>query len=505
MSYLSVEGVCKSFSGFKALDNVTLSASKGSILAVLGENGAGKTTLMNVLYGLYRPDQGRIAIDGRTVTLDSPRDAIRNKIGMIHQHFHLAKALTATENILVGMGAATAALELRTHTAQIQAMSAAFGFDVDLASPVWKLPMGMQQRVEILKALYRKAEILVLDEPTSVLAPDEIASLLTILRKLRDAGTTIVFVTHKLEEVFSTADQVAVMRQGSVVATSSTRDITPQDLSSIMVGHEIAATVATRHGQPGRTRLQVCGLSARNERGATALDKVSFELRSGEILGITGVDGNGQAELAEVIAGLRPSDAGQVLLDGVDISPCSMRQRIHTHKISFVPEDRHGTGLVLDHPVWKNFYLRNYYTQAIAPRGVLKLKAMRSEAMRLAHKYDCRLSSIDQPVSQLSGGNQQKVILAREIEAGPRLLIVMQATKGLDIGAIAFVQKKLIEQRDAGVAVLYISTELEHVLEIADRVGVMYRGRITGELNADQVSTHAIGMLMSGITQEKRA
>lgn len=500
MSYLTLQGVCKSFGTFKALDGVSLQADKGSVLAILGENGAGKTTLMNVLYGLYRPDAGKISVDGLPVLLSSPRDAIAHRIGMIHQHFHLAGALTVTENILVGLRGGAAKLDVSAHERQIEKMSSDFGFEIDVRAPVWKLPMGMRQRAEILKALYRQAKILVLDEPTSVLAPDEIVALLDSLARLKAAGTTILFVTHKLDEVFTAADNVVVMRHGKVVVNRPTRETSARELSQHMVGREVAPVATARQNAPGEELLRLTNVSARNERGVKALDGISLQLRRGEVLGITGVDGNGQKELAEVMAGLRKQGEGSIVLDGLDLSGTPIRERIHTHRIGFVPEDRHSTGLVLNHPVWKNFFLRSFYRRPISRRGLLNHRLMRQEAMRLARQYDCRLRGIDQPAGELSGGNQQKIILAREIEAKPQLLIVMQATKGLDIGAIEFVQRKILEQRDAGVAVLYISTELEHVLEVSDRVAVMYRGHISGELQRGAVTPERIGMLMAGMT-----
>lgn len=502
MGELSLQGVCKRFGEFKALDDVTLRARGGSVLAVLGENGAGKTTLMNVLYGLYRPDAGRISVDGRPIELASPRDAIAQGIGMIHQHFHLAGALSVAENIVVGLQRGVRALGMAEHERRIQALCTEYGFEIDVRAPVWKLPMGMRQRAEIAKSLYRNARILVLDEPTSVLAPGEIKGLLDSLSRLKAAGTTVLFVTHKLDEVFALADDVVVMRHGTVVATRRAGDTTARELSQLMVGREIAPPALQRAASAGDVALCVSGLRARNERGIRAVDGVDLELRRGEILGVTGVDGNGQKELAEVLAGLRMPESGSIELAGQDITRASIRDRIHRHRIGFVPEDRHSTGLVLKHPVWKNFFLRNFYRAPQARRGVLDFGLMKQEGQRLARQYDCRLRSIDQPVAELSGGNQQKIILAREIEAGPQLLIVMQATKGLDLGAIEFVQRKLLEQRERGVAVLYISTELEHVLEVADRVGVMVRGRIGGVLLRAQATRERIGLLMSGAARE---
>jgi general nucleoside transport system ATP-binding protein len=506
MSYLSLQGVGKRFGEFQALDGVTLQAERGSVVALLGENGAGKTTLMNVLYGLYRPDTGQIHVDGRPVVLHAPRDAIAHRIGMIHQHFHLAGALSVTENILVGLEPGRALLKLTEHRRRIAALAADFGFEVNLDAPVWRLPMGMRQRAEILKALYRQAQILVLDEPTSVLAPDEIGALLASLRRLKERGCTILFVTHKLDEVFAAADQVVVMRQGRVVLDLPTHETSAQMLSQTMVGREIAQPARVKREElPQDVLLSMEGVSAFNERGISALNELSLQVRRGEVLGICGVDGNGQKEMAEVLAGMRTMHRGTVRLNGIDLAGSGVRERIHTHRIGYVPEDRHGTGLVLGHAVWKNFFLRGFYRRPHARRGWLKPRRMREEGERLARQYDCRMRSVDQPAAELSGGNQQKIILAREIEAKPQLLIVMQATKGLDIGAIAFVHAKLLEQRDAGVAILYISTELEHVLEVADRVAVVYRGRITGELLPHEVTPERLGPLMSGVAQEVNA
>ena len=497
-----MQGVCKSFGAFKALSDVSLSAERGSVLAVLGENGAGKSTLMKVLYGLYRPDAGHISVDGRPVVLHSPRDAIQYGIGMIHQHFHLAGALSVAENVVVGLEKGVRPLALAEHAGRLGALCADYGFDVDLAAPVWKLPMGMRQRAEIVKALYRDARILVLDEPTSVLAPGEIAGLLESIRRLRAGGATVLFITHKLEEVFAVADQVVVMRQGRVVATRATADTSARELSQLMVGREIAAVASSRVAPAGEPLLEARELRARNDRGVRALHGVSLDLRRGEVLGVTGVDGNGQKELAEVLAGLRTLDSGSIRVAGRDVTRASIRERTHTHRIGFVPEDRHGAGLVLSHPVWKNFFLRSFYRSPQARRGLMQYRRMKTEAMRLAAQYDCRLRSIEQPAAELSGGNQQKIILAREIEAAPQLLIVMQATKGLDLGAIAFVQRKLLEQRDAGVAVLYISTELEQALEVSDRIAVMCAGVVSGVLSREDATPERLGMLMSGVAEE---
>lgn len=505
-NYLVVDGVSKAFGPFRALDGVDLKVRRATIHAVLGENGAGKTSLMNVLYGLYRPDAGEIRIAGRTVSLRSPADALRHRIGMIHQHFHLAEALTVTQNVVLGLGRPFGRLNLADHARRIGDLSREIGFEVDPGQEVWRLPMGMRQRVEILKALYRGADILVLDEPTSVLAPSEIDGFLASLTRLREKGTTLLFVTHKLDEVMATADCASVMRAGRVVATRSIADTTPQELSRLMIGRELpAAPSASLRTPPGAERLVLCDLVALDDRGGRALNGLSLQVRAGEVVGIVGIDGNGQRELAETITGLRALQSGGIRVDGVDIGRLSIRARQREARIGFVPEDRHATGLVLDLPVETNFVLRGFDRPPIARHGLLDGGVIAETARKLVPEYDIRLRSPRQPARDLSGGNQQKIILAREIEAGPNVLVIAQATKGLDIGAIAFVQRQILAQREKGVAVLYISTELEHVMEVADRIGVICAGRITGELRPDEIDAERIGMLMGGVSTEREA
>jgi simple sugar transport system ATP-binding protein len=501
MTHLQVLGVTKTFATFKALDDVSLSAAKGEIRALLGENGAGKTTLMNVLYGLYKPDAGQICIDGAPIFMSSPRDAIRHRIGMIHQHFHLASALSVVENVVLGLGGFRTDLEL--HAKKIAALSEEYGFDIDPHAPIWKLPIGMRQRVEILKALYRNAEILVLDEPTSVLAPDEIAGFLRGLKKLRAAGHTILFVTHKLEEVMEVSDSVTVMRRGRVVETIAARDTSPAHLSRVMVGREVDAV--HRGGRPTPKtdiRLQLKSIVAHNDRGALALKSVDLSLHAGEVLGITGVDGNGQRELAETIVGLRPVLSGDIVVDGKSIKGLTVRDRIVDTRIGFVPEDRHETGLVLDYPVATNMALRDFDRSPVSRMGIIDDRVIQERASDLVERYDIRLAHRNQHARMLSGGNQQKIIIAREVHAGPRILVVMQATKGLDVGAIAFIQRKILEERDRGVAVLYISTELEHVMEVADRIGVLCAGQLSPILQPEQATDERIGLYMAGVQEE---
>lgn len=500
MSFLVLDGISKTFGNFAALSQVDLSVGRGTVRAVLGENGAGKTTLMNVLYGLYRPTEGSIRIDGRPVHLRSPSDAIASGIGMIHQHVHLAEALTVAENILLGTGRSASPVGLRRHAREIAAMSEAYGLAIDPAQEVWRLSMGMRQRVEILKVLYRGANILVLDEPTSVLAPNEVDAFLQRMRVLRDSGKTILFVTHKLDEVMALADEVTVMRQGRVVAGRRVAETDPPELSRLMVGRDVSPPTAARRGETGAVALECRNLTVRNDRGAIALDSLSIAVRRGEILGIAGVDGNGQQELAEAICGLKPLEAGQVVAGGRDVTGLSAEARHRTARIGFVPEDRHGTGLVLDHSIASNFALRSFRRPPLARFGLLDHGRIARDAADLMARYDVRARSIRQAARDLSGGNQQKIILAREIEARPDILVIAQATKGLDIGAVEFVHRKLIEERDRGTAILYISTELEHIAEVADRIAMIFRGRITGELLPGELTAERAGLLMSGAT-----
>jgi simple sugar transport system ATP-binding protein len=420
---------------------------------------------------------------------------------MIHQHFMLVKSLTVTENIILGLKGQKATLHLRAHEQRVRELSDSFGFEIDPQEPLWKLPMGMQQRVEILKALYRDAELLILDEPTSVLAPHEVDAFLKGLTRLRDAGHTIIFITHKLEEVMQAADQVTVLRQGRVTAEVAVADTTVNALARLMVGRDVTLEFVRNDGQAGAVALEVEEICATNNRGIRALEQVSFALRSGEILGIAGVDGNGQAELAEVITGMRPLEAGFIRVYGKDISRTGIRERKQKYEIGFIPEDRQSVGLVLDYPATDNLALRDFNRAPFSRAGFMNAGFLQNHAREIVQKYDVRLQSIHQPVQFLSGGNQQKLILGRELEADPKILIAMQPTKGLDVGAIEFVQKMILRQRDSGKAVLYISTELEHLLAVSDRIAVMFRGQISGMLQPGEATAEKLGLLMSGVQQ----
>ena len=500
--HLVVEDVTKTFGELKANDGVSLHVRRGSVHAILGENGAGKTTLMNILYGLYHPDAGRILIDGKPIRIDSPKAALEHGIGMVHQHFMLVGPLSVTENVILGMKGLGPTLRLADHGRKLAELSDSFGFQIDPGEAVWKLPMGMQQRVEILKLLYHSADILILDEPTSVLAPSESGPFFEVLARLTEAGKTIIFITHKLEEVMKVADRVTVMRDGKVTAELATADTDRRELARLMIGRDVVFDIERAEADHGEVMLEVSGLRADNDRGLPALDDVSLTVRAGEILGIAGVDGNGQAELAEVIAGLRSQTAGTIRIAGHDTGAASVAERKHDHGVGYVPEDRHRVGLVLDHAVSANLMLRTYDRAPFAKFKILDFRAIRANAEALVERYDVRLQGIDQETRYLSGGNQQKLILAREIEGGPRVLIVAQPTKGLDVGAIEFVQNTLLEQRKRGVAILYISTELEHLLAVSDRIAVIFRGRIAGVLEPAEASPERLGMLMAGAAEE---
>ena len=499
---LGLKQISKFFGDFKALDGVNLDITKGSIHAILGENGAGKTTLMNILYGLYQPDSGDIVLNGRKTAIASPRKAMDLGIGMIHQHFMLVDSLTVVENVVLGLSGQGLSLSLKEHAARLSELGDSFGFDIDPFREIWKLPIGMRQRVEILKVLYRDASLIIFDEPTSVLAPNEIMSFLDGLRRLREAGKTVIFITHKIEEVTQVSDRITIMRHGRVTAETNIADTDAREVAQLMVGRDIVFdTIKSPDAAPGEIVVSVRDLRARDNRGIETLKGVSFEIRAGEIFGIAGVDGNGQAELAQVLTGLRAPESGSVTVCGKDITALSVHDRRHKVGMSFVPEDRHGAGLVLDRPIAHNAILRDFTVPPFSNYGVLRKREVRRATEDWAKRYDVRLQSIDQNVRFLSGGNQQKLIFARELECAPSIMVVMQPCKGLDIGAIEAVQRAVSEQRTRGVAILYISTELEHILALCDQVAVMCAGEITGILPPEEATGERIGALMGGLSE----
>lgn len=503
---LRLEKITKTFGDFKALDNVDLTIAQGTVHAILGENGAGKTTLMNILYGLYQPDGGRILLDGAPQRIASPRKAMDLGIGMIHQHLMLVETLTVVENVVLGLPGQGMRLSLDEHARRLAALADSFGFDIDPHQEVWKLPMGMRQRVEILKVLYRDARLIILDEPTSVLAPNEVEGFLEGLRRLRAAGKTVIFISHKLDEVAAVADRVTVLRRGAVSADLPMEGVTPREMARLMVGRDVVLTTLEKSPLTSEAvLLRVRDLKARDTRGNQALKGVSFDLRAGEILGVAGVDGNGQAELAEALTGLRAAESGTVELAGEDITTADVYNRRHRLGISFVPEDRHGTGLVLDFPVYQNAMIRDFREDAFASGPMLRTANAKAVTEDWVRRYDVRLQSVDQAIRFLSGGNQQKLIFAREVECRPRLLVIMQPCKGLDVGAIEAVHRTVIAERERGTAILYISTELEHILSVCDRVAVMCAGRITGIISPEEATAERVGALLGGLAEAEVA
>ncbi|MEH2066274.1 MAG: ABC transporter ATP-binding protein [Nostoc sp.] len=488
--YLRLENISKRFNSFVANQNITFSVDAGKIHGILGENGAGKTTLMNIISGLYQPDAGTIYLEDKPVKITSANEAIKLGIGMVYQHFMLVPNLTVTENIILGREN-NWCLNLREKQQEIAALSQAYGLEIDPTDKIENLPVGTQQRVEILKVLYRQAQLLILDEPTAVLTPTEVELLINILRKLALAGKTIIFISHKLEEVINLCDTITVLRRSKVVATTTAKEVTPQQLAELMVGREVVLQVNKSASVPGKAIVSVQNLSVVNDRNIPAIRNLSFQLRAGEILGIAGVDGNGQRELADAIVGLTSIKNGKI-----EFSSSRTRQ-----KIGYIPEDRQKMGLVLQFTIAQNLILNAFKSLPFCRNFLLQLPAIKNHAQIVMEKFDIRATGEDVKVSQLSGGNQQKVVLARELAGEPDLIIAMQPTRGLDVGAIATVHSQLLAQRDRGAAILYISTELEEVMAMSDRIAVIYRGEFVAILDAQTATREEIGLLMAGGTR----
>ena len=499
---LELRGITKRYGALVANDAIDLTVEPGQIHALLGENGAGKTTLMNVLYGLTQPDQGEILIDGRPVALRSPRDAISAGIGMVHQHFMLVPVFTVAENVTLGdeRTRAFGLLDRRRMRREVRELSQNYGLRIDPDTRVEDLPVGTAQRVEIVKALVRQAGVLILDEPTSVLTPGETEELFTIMRQLRADGRSIIFISHKLKEVQAIADTVTVIRRGKVVGsrmlTGSAPPASDAELAALMVGRNVELGVSKTPATPGQVVLEVRDLVLEGHPGQIAVNGVSFDVRAGEILGVAGVQGNGQSELCEALLGLRPALAGTVRLSGQDITAQTPRQRLRAG-IGYIPEDRQDDGLIAGFSVASNIVLDVYDRPPYARGIALHLDAISAAATSRVDEFDVRTTSIDTPVGTLSGGNQQKVILAREIGRQLKVLVASQPTRGLDVGSIEFVHRRIIEQRDQGVAVLIISAELDEIYALADRIAVLYSGRITG-IRPPTVDVAELGLLMSG-------
>ncbi|MBE3039202.1 MAG: ABC transporter ATP-binding protein [Chloroflexi bacterium] len=497
---LELRGISKSFPGVLANDQIDLTLEKGEILALLGENGAGKTTLMNILYGLYKPDQGKILVQGEEVEIHSPNDAIGRRIGMVHQHFMLIPVMTVTENIMLGVETTKNGvfLDRAAVAKRILEISGQYGLEVDPDAYIKDLPVGAQQRVEIIKVLYREADILILDEPTAVLTPQEVEGLFKILRLLVEKGKSLIFITHKLKEVMALADRITVLRAGRVVGTVNPQDASLEKLASMMVGREVTLVVKKEPPKAGDVALEVKDLYIRDERHNPAVRGVSFEVRIGEVLGIAGVQGNGQTELVYALTGLTPIESGEIRITGRPVKKLTPRNILELG-VAHVPEDRQKHGLILSFPIYDNMMLCTYYLPPFAKGVVLQGKTIVSNAETLVKQFDVRTPSVLLPASTLSGGNQQKVIVAREFSRPISLLIASQPTRGLDVGSIEYIHGRIIEKRSQGTAVLLVSSELDEIIALSDRIAVMYKGQIVAIVPAGKVNKEYLGLLMAGI------
>ncbi|HEY0222788.1 MAG TPA: ABC transporter ATP-binding protein [Lactovum miscens] len=490
--------VTKRFGEFVANDHINLELKKGEIHALLGENGAGKSTLMNILSGLLEPTEGEIYVNGNLEKIDSPSKADGLGIGMVHQHFMLVDAFTVTENIMLGSETTKGIrLDLKTAKEKIIELSEKYGLAVEPDSVIRDISVGQQQRVEILKVLYRGAEILIFDEPTAVLTPAEILELIDILKNLVKEGKSIILITHKLDEIRAVADRITVIRRGKSIETVELGDKSNQELAEMMVGHSVSFKTQKGLANPGEVVLDIQDISVKEKRGSLAVKGLSLQVRAGEIVGVAGIDGNGQSELIRALTGLAKVDSGKVFLKGKDITNQSPR-KITEKKVSHVPEDRHRDGLVLDMTVAENFALQTYYKEPMSKFGLLDYGNINSQARELMEEFDVRGASELVLARALSGGNQQKAIVAREIHRDPDLLIVSQPTRGLDVGAIEYIHKRLVQARDEGRAVLVVSFELDEILDISDRIAVIHDGKIQGELNPEKTTKQELGILMVG-------
>lgn len=496
---LEARNVFKWFPGGFANDMVDFDLRKGEIHVLLGENGAGKSTLMNIIYGIYEPDGGEIFVDGKEVKINDPRVAIKNKIGMVHQHFMLIPVFTVLENIVLGKED-TRGLFLNMEKARkkVVALSKKYGLEIEPDALVADLPVGVQQRVEILRALYREANILVLDEPTAVLTPQEAEKLFEIMRDLRDSGVSIIFITHKLKEVMDVADRITVMRQGKVEGTTKPSETFESELATMMVGRQVLLKVNKGPAQMGKPELKVRGLTMRNQSGLKIVSDLSLDIHAGEILGLAGVQGNGQSEFVDGLAGMREIDEGTIHFKEQDISNASPRELLEMG-VAYIPEDRQRDGLVLPFHVADNLVLNSYYREPFSKGPQLNQKAIDASADYLVEKFEIQTADIHSIVQHLSGGNQQKVIVAREFSRPIKMLIAAQPTRGLDVGSIEYVHRYLLERRDQGCVVLLVSTELDEILSLSDRIAVMYSGQLVAILKPEETSKEQLGLLMAGL------
>ncbi len=503
---LQAKDISKHFPGVLANDHVNFDLRKGEIHALLGENGAGKTTLMNILYGLYLPDSGEIEVNGKPVQIHSPKDSIALGIGMVHQHFMLIPVFTVAENIMLGDETVNygVLLDQKSVVRRVRELSQQYGLEVDPNALVQELSVGEQQRVEIVKALYRNAQILILDEPTAVLTPQEADDLFTIMRELTNRGVSIIFITHKLKEVLAISDRITAMRRGQVVGSTTPAETDEHKLAAMMVGREVILTVEKETAKPTEVVLDVSDLTILDDRDVEVVRQLSLQVRCGEILGIAGVQGNGQTELVEALSGLRRRKSGKVVLNGKEIPELNPRLNVK-QGFAHIPEDRHKHGLVLAYSIADNEVLCTYYQHPFAHGLQRDFNAVLKNAEQLVQRFDIRTPSPLLPARKLSGGNQQKVIVARELSRPIKLLIANQPTRGLDVGSIEYIHKQIVEMRDQGVAVLLVSAELDEIMSLSDRIAVMFHGQIVATMDAAKASRAELGLLMAGATPETQA
>lgn len=501
---LELKGITKQFPGVLANDHIDLTLAKGEIHALLGENGAGKSTLMNILYGLYEPTEGEIFINGKKITLASPSDAIAAGIGMVHQHFMLIPVFTVAENVMLGYEETKGfggILNQRKAAARIRKISEQYGLAVDPDAYVQDLPVGLQQRVEIIKLLYRNADILIFDEPTAVLTPQEADELFKIMGTLLETGKSIIFITHKLREVLDVSHRITVIRRGKLVGSTTPAEADQAKLAEMMVGRAVDLSLDKKAADVGKAILTVKDLSVLNDLKQVALSEASFEVRAGEIVGIAGVQGNGQTELVEAVTGLRTPVKGIIQLLDTDITKSTPRQ-VTELGTAHIPEDRQKEGLVLPYPISHNMVLNTYYKAPYTKGNTIQEKVVLEHAVELVKEFDVRTPSAETPVSNLSGGNQQKVIIARELSRPTKFLVAAQPTRGVDVGAIAFIHQQIVAQRDAGSAVLLSSTELDEIMQLSDRIVVMFDGKIIATVDANTVTKEQVGLMMAGVVEE---
>lgn len=496
--------ITKEFPGIKANDNVTLQLRRGEIHALLGENGAGKSTLMSILFGLYQPTSGMIKMNGKEVHINNPNDANDLNIGMVHQHFKLVECFSVLDNIVLGVEPTKGLfLEKKGARERVMALSDKYGLKVDPDALISDITVGMQQRTEILKMLYRDNDVLIFDEPTAVLTPQEIEELMKIMKNLAKEGKSILFITHKLNEIMEVADRCTILRKGKYIGTVDIKDTTKEELSRMMVGRDVSFSVDKKPAQPGETVLKVEHMTVPSKvHSNNAVKDVSFNVRRGEIVCIAGIDGNGQSEFVQALTGLEKMSSGKIIFEGKDITNATIREKSKAG-MSHIPEDRHKHGLVLDYTLEQNMVLQRYWDHEFQTAGFIKNKAVRTYSDKLIEQYDVRSGQGSSTiVRSMSGGNQQKAIIAREIDKDPELLVAVQPTRGLDVGAIEYIHKQLVTQRDSGKAVLLVSLELDEVMDVSDRILVMYEGELVGQLDPKQITVEELGLYMAGAKRD---